>query len=71
MEHYTKKFIHQKRQHSFNINVCKWYSEKISGCFAQRNMVQEVALTTLANVVNFSQENFQNYYDVVMPFLDP
>ena len=34
-------------------------------------MMQEVALTTLAYVVNFSQEHFQNYYDVVIPFINP
>ncbi|MQL73373.1 hypothetical protein Taro_005717 [Colocasia esculenta] len=32
-------------------------------------MVQEVALTALASVADSSQEHFQKYYDVVMPYL--
>ncbi|WOL08869.1 importin-5 [Canna indica] len=34
-----------------------------------KQMVQEGALTALASVADSSQENFQKYYDAVMPYL--
>ncbi|KAG2300104.1 hypothetical protein Bca52824_036576 [Brassica carinata] len=40
-------------------------SKSING----KQMVQEGALTALASVADSSQEHFQKYYDVVMPYL--